>query len=468
MAEQRVYEQMPPMLPVGSRVIISVSQGPNPVTPTTFVDVPDVVGQAQGQALARLQEHGFSARVFNDYSDSYARGHVMGQLPSAGSSRADGAEVALLVSSGSAVSHTKSGQLPDVVGMDEGEAVVALQKAEFSPQVVREFSQTVPAGIVTSQLPDRAWLAAVPEKRPNWMVWVATVLAVLALIAIGYFVFGRGSNATVPNVVGKTAAQAQTALEGAGFVAQAEATQVAGAKVGSVVAQDPAAGGTARKGSTVTIQVAAGAATVSVPDVVGLPSSSARSQIEAAGLNASVVEEPRSGVAVGAVAEQRPAAGTSVAEGSQVTLIVAAQPNATAASVPGVTGLTRSDAEAAIEDAGFRVVAVENPSSVVAVDVVVSQYPAAGQQLPPGTNVSLVVSSGVARDATSTVSVPNVLGLELPDAQEELAKAGLRSQPVVIDGTDSEANVVVGQMPAGREQAYPSQTTIVLIYSSGK
>lgn len=99
MAEVRTYEQ-PAVLASGSRVIILVSEGPAEVPPVAYVDVPDLTGETQGNALSLLQDGGFHARVYNDYSESYARGRVMGQLPRAGTTAASGSEVALLVSSG--------------------------------------------------------------------------------------------------------------------------------------------------------------------------------------------------------------------------------------------------------------------------------------------------------------------------------------------------------------------------------
>jgi serine/threonine-protein kinase len=64
------------------------------------------------------------------------------------------------------------------------------------------------------------------------------------------------TEATVPNVVGKSETLAAAALGGAGFTPKtANATTSEEAKVGVVLKQSPAGGAHARKGATVTITV---------------------------------------------------------------------------------------------------------------------------------------------------------------------------------------------------------------------
>ncbi len=101
-----------PMIASGSRVIVVVSDGQSPTPPTAFVNVPDVVGMKQGDALAALQGVGSSAQVFNDYSDTVRRGMVMGQLPPTSAGMPGGTEALLLVSSGPAAGETAVVMLP--------------------------------------------------------------------------------------------------------------------------------------------------------------------------------------------------------------------------------------------------------------------------------------------------------------------------------------------------------------------
>ncbi|MEI7813994.1 MAG: PASTA domain-containing protein [Coriobacteriia bacterium] len=112
-----------PTISSGSRVVVMVSRGPSPTPPIAYVTVPQVVGMAQGDALARLQEAGLPSQVFNDYNDKLPRGEVIGQLPAQGASVPSGAESVLMVSSGRAAAPTIATALPNVIGLAESDAV---------------------------------------------------------------------------------------------------------------------------------------------------------------------------------------------------------------------------------------------------------------------------------------------------------------------------------------------------------
>ena len=130
-----------PTLASGSRVIVVVSKGPAPTPPSAFMNVPDVQGQKQGDALAAMQAIGSTAQVFNDYSATHKRGTVMGQLPWAGTSVPSGTEAILLVSSGPSTTETADVMLPDVVGKPEDAALATLRDAGFAPRL---FTSTAP------------------------------------------------------------------------------------------------------------------------------------------------------------------------------------------------------------------------------------------------------------------------------------------------------------------------------------
>jgi serine/threonine-protein kinase len=110
--------------------------------------------------------------------------------------------------------------------------------------------------------------------------WVAAALGVLVLFAGGGLLFlllsgkpGGGPNPSglliqVPSYVGLQLADARQNAQSQGFVLSVGAYQVTDqAPEGSVIAQDPAAGATALKGSAVTVTVATQKQTVPVPDL---------------------------------------------------------------------------------------------------------------------------------------------------------------------------------------------------------
>jgi serine/threonine-protein kinase len=92
---------------------------------------------------------------------------------------------------------------------------------------------------------------------------------------------------------------------------------------GHVISSNPSAGTSADKGSTVTITVSTGPASVSVPNVVGYDESSAETALKNAGFDVSVTTEQSSTVAKGKVIKQ---SATSATSGSTITIVVSSGP----------------------------------------------------------------------------------------------------------------------------------------------
>src|SRR5262249_18406522 len=91
-----VIEQNPASgeAPKGSPVDLVVSKGPPP-TP-----VPDVTGRTQEAATAQLHGAGLTVDVQTAFSDSVAKGRVIGTTPSAGATAPYGSPITLTVSQG--------------------------------------------------------------------------------------------------------------------------------------------------------------------------------------------------------------------------------------------------------------------------------------------------------------------------------------------------------------------------------
>ena len=137
--------------------------------------------------------------------------------------------------------------------------------------------------------------------------------------------------------------------------------------------------------------------TVLVPNVVGQMQAAATSAIISAGLTlGTVTMQSSTTVAPGNVISQSPAAGTSVASGLAVNLVVSSgAPPPAPVPVPNVVGQTQAAATSAITGAGLTVGTVTMQSSTtVPSGNVIGQNPAAGAQSASGSAVDLVVSTG--------------------------------------------------------------------------
>ena len=202
---------------------------------------------------------------------------------------------------------------------------------------------------------------------------------------------------TVPNVVNLTQAAATTAIVGAGLVVGA-VTQQSSATVpaGRVSSQNPTSGVGVAAGSAVNLVVSTGPVPtpgpVAVPNVVNQTQAAATTAITGAGLVLGTISQSSSAtVPAGRVISQHPGAGTNVAVGSAVALIVSTGPVA----VPNVVNMTQAAATTAISFAGLAIGTISQQSSAtVPSGSVISQNPTAGTNVAAGSAVAIVVSTG--------------------------------------------------------------------------
>ena len=161
-----------------------------------------------------------------------------------------------------------------------------------------------------------------------------------------------------------------------------------GAEAGSIIEQRPAAGSPLAS-KEIRVTVAKAAPEVPVPDVVGQPLSDARTTLEDAGFEVPKPTTEASREPAGTVIKQIPAAGEQAKSESIVRLVIAESPSI---SVPKVTGMFLSKARKKLEDAGLavgKVSRVEHEER--GEDYVLRQDPEPNAEVPPGTEVELVV-----------------------------------------------------------------------------
>ena len=192
----------------------------------------------------------------------------------------------------------------------------------------------------------------------------------------------------VPQVTGKTVTDAIQILKDAGLDVQTRGVY-ADKPVDQVLKQDPDAGASVDKGSTVTLKVSKGVQLVPVPDVLQQTQSSAEAEIQQAGLKANAVAVA-SDQPAGLVLTQNPDAGTSLQKGSTVEIQVSQGPQTV--GVPNVIGEDKATATSDLEAAGFQVTVAEQPTLNPSNDgIVLDQDPLGDSQVDPGSTVTITV-----------------------------------------------------------------------------
>ena len=216
----------------------------------------------------------------------------------------------------------------------------------------------------------------------------------LAYLVVAFVVFPPQllpDDAKVPQVVGLLFDEAVTRLEAAGFKGKTgEERFVELAPKFTVLAQSPPPGATEPRGTEIILDISAGQRQLRVPPVLGLTQALAQDAIEKAGLEMGEVREQESQSARGAVLETYPSVGSAVTPSTRVDLIVSSGPPAVDA--PEVVGQSYSAARAMLEQVGLRVGDVTTDSLATGIpQTVISQSPAAGSRLAPGTRVNLSI-----------------------------------------------------------------------------
>jgi beta-lactam-binding protein with PASTA domain/predicted Ser/Thr protein kinase len=259
--------------------------------------------------------------------------------------------------------------VPDVRGLEEVLAVNELLERDLVPRVRRERHEEVPRGKVISQAPDPG--DRVP--RDNRVVLRVS----------------EGPPTTrVPDVRGRSSTDAVAVLNDAGL--EADVHQVPSREPeGTVVAQAPKPEQTVRLGTEVRINVSSGPELVVVPSVLGRPYEEAAGTLQNAGFSIARADvendEPR-----GTVVGQNPEGNTPQPKGSKVTLSVSRGPTTT--QVPDVIGFSEESARSALEGEGFTVrVRRRDVSTPEEADVVLEQFPAAGETADAGSVVAITV-----------------------------------------------------------------------------
>ncbi|UYP19054.1 Stk1 family PASTA domain-containing Ser/Thr kinase [Rhodococcus sp. Z13] len=140
-------------------------------------------------------------------------------------------------------------------------------------------------------------------------------------------------------------------------------------------------------------------------------------------------------------------------------------PGSTAAqvAVPDVRNLSAQEAEARLQDAGFRVALQQKSDAVVANGNVINTRPVPGTQAEEGSTVTIEVSTG-----PEQVQIPRLAGMTEERAAQELAAVGLRLDPNIKrapSGKDDE-NLVVEQNPAAGA-SIDRDSTITITLGSG-
>jgi serine/threonine-protein kinase len=261
-----------------------------------YTSAPSLVRLTQPAAVQKLDRDGLKHRVAPDrvFSEDIPIGAVAEQRPKAGGRVRRGGTVTLVLSKG-----PDRRVVPSILGSTQKAAQTALASVGLR------------LGPVTSRYSSAAAGQVIATDPP-----VGTKVKPGTAIAL---VLSKGpEQLPVPDVRGQAVADAEKAVNAAGFTYTT--TQVFSDTVpaGKVADQSPSSG-LASRGSTIALQVSKGPELIVVPDVTGMDSDQASAQLSGLGLKPQVIKPFGIGSTVHA---QSPGKGSKVRKGSTVRLLV--------------------------------------------------------------------------------------------------------------------------------------------------
>ncbi|HLP23264.1 MAG TPA: Stk1 family PASTA domain-containing Ser/Thr kinase, partial [Microbacteriaceae bacterium] len=161
--------------------------------PGSYLAIPDVAGQSPDAAKAALEAAGFAVASESDYNPDVAAGTVFETRPRSTDRAPRGGLVTIRVSLGA-----RTIDFPNVVGATEDVARQSLSAFTVADAGRTEFSTSIPSGhVIRAITPDGASISGTYGEKGN----------VILVVSLG----------PLPDVVGKTLDEANTALKAAGL-----------------------------------------------------------------------------------------------------------------------------------------------------------------------------------------------------------------------------------------------------------
>jgi beta-lactam-binding protein with PASTA domain/tRNA A-37 threonylcarbamoyl transferase component Bud32 len=293
---------------------------------------------------------------------------------------------------------------------------------------------------------------AQPDERSQTTYWIF-VGALLVALGFGLWLIlrllsgGGGSDlVTVPELEGSEAQSAFLTLQDLNLkVSEVDETSDQMA-AGFVIRTDPPANTEVETGTFVTVVVSLGPEQFGVPNLIGENVEVARTRIEDQGFTVGLIEYSLTeDVDEDIVIRQTPTGGTTAPPDTPVDLLVSSGPFSI--EVPSVAGDTLDNAILELTRAGFdNIETQEEFSQDVAVDIVISTNPAAGQSIPRDATVIVIVSKG-----PEPVAVPDLTGDSVDQARSKLEDQGLvlvvSSQTVDVSASSGLVGLIADQDP---------------------
>ena len=202
---------------------------------------------------------------------------------------------------------------------------------------------------------------------------------------------------------------------------------------------------------------------VTVPDVRGMSEEDAKALLNKKGLGIQPVTRKESKkYKAGKISKQTPEAGEKVSKHTKIEVVVSSGLVGSKKAIPDVRGMSETEAQNELEDAGFKVTSSFQYDDSVESGKVISTTPEAGTKAEKGSTVTMLVSQG-----SNKKTVPDVRGMADATAQSTIKSYGFNVGTVTYDYSDSvEKGMVISQTVEPGTKA-SAGTSISITVSNG-
>ena len=202
---------------------------------------------------------------------------------------------------------------------------------------------------------------------------------------------------------------------------------------------------------------------VTVPDVRGMSEENAKALLNKKGLGIQVVTRKESKkYKAGKISKQTPEAGEKVSKHTKIEVVVSSGLVGSKKAIPDVSGMSETEAQNELEEAGFKVTSSFQYDDSVESGKVINTTPEAGTKAEKGSTVTMLVSQG-----SNKKTVPDVRGMADATAQSTIKSYGFNVGTVTYDYSDSvEKGMVISQTVEPGTKA-SAGTSISITVSNG-
>lgn len=413
------------------------------------VKMPDLSDMTEEEIEKALEELGLVPKFRYQESSTVKEGYIISQANAEGESVKRGSTVQVIISAGTNVVTIPE----DLSGKTTDEVRTILANLELESKVDYDYSDSYAKGQVIRTTPSEG-----------------TIVAKGKTITI-YESMGKKPTVTIPSLVGKTRAQAESALSGLKLKVTYKEAYDEKVKKGYVISQSIDSGNKVDENTALTVVISLGAESVEMPDFITAPYSleEAEKILTELGLvikevsytyrNDTTQDDFDTKVLI-----QYPEAKTLVSESSNIYLNVI---RTAVEKMPKLVGMTESEAKETLNKYGMVIEVVKAPvTGVPAGEVAYAKFKD-GTSVPVNSTV-VVGSTIVLTISADSFEMPDVTGMTYSEAKTLLEKT---YQLKVTKGDGVYGSVEVGkiaqQTPAAKT-VVKAGDTVVLHESLGK